>query len=215
MSVDVKICGVCTAADARMAASAGAAWIGVILAPGRRRTCTPEQAQRIFEGVAVRRAGVFVDAEPGDVAAVACMLGLDAIQLHGEETREYVRELRLSTDAEIWKAVRVRSPLDVTFAIEQQADDVDALLLDGWSSQGHGGVGAAFDWKAVAGAGVVRPGVRLIVAGGLNAGNVGRAVSLLRPDVVDVSSGVEEELGRKSADLVRAFIAAACGRQGA
>lgn len=213
MSVHVKVCGVCSAADARLAAGAGAAWVGVILAPGSRRTRTLEEALRIFEAVPVRRAAVFVDAEPRAVASAALSLSLDAVQLHGDETRDYVRELRRTTDAEIWKAIRVRSPEDVSAAADRLADQVDALLLDGWSAQAHGGVGAGFDWEAVAREPVIGSGVRLIIAGGLNPGNVARAVSLLRPDIVDVSSGVEEEPGRKSAALIEAFVAAAGGQQ--
>lgn len=211
--MDVKICGVCSAADARTAAAGGAAWIGVILAPGRRRTRTMEEAQRVLDAAEVRKAAVFVDANPRDVAAAARTLGLDAVQLHGVESREYVQELRRSTDAEIWKAVRVRSPLDAAPVIEDLADHTDAILLDGWSAEGHGGVGAVFDWSAVARAGVVAPGIRLIVAGGLNAGNVAVAVSVLRPAMVDVSSGVEDAPGRKSAALIEAFVAAARGQQ--
>lgn len=213
VDVAVKVCGVCSAADATTAAAAGAAWIGVILAPGRRRTRTVEEARRILDAVPARRAGVFVDAASGDVASAARTLALDAVQLHGDESAGYVQDLRRSTDAEIWKAIRVRSAFDVSSAIETFAADVDALVLDGWSPEGHGGVGAVFDWGAVAHAAVVPAGVRLIVAGGLNPGNVASAVSLLRPAMVDVSSGVEEEPGRKSAALIHAFIAAARGSE--
>lgn len=211
MRVAVKVCGVCSAADAGMAAAAGADWIGVILAPDRRRTRTLEEARRIFDASPARRVGVFVDAEAGEAAGSAAALALDAVQLHGDESSAYVRALRRTTDAAIWKAVRVRSPGDVSSAIEQYADDVDAILLDGWSQEGHGGVGAVFDWDAVARHDVVRSGMRLIIAGGLNPANVARAVSVLRPAIVDVSSGVEDAPGRKSAGLVQAFVAAVRG----
>lgn len=211
MRVDVKVCGVCSPSDAAMAATAGAAWIGVILAPDRRRTRTLDEARRIFQASSARRTGVFVDAEPQEVAAAVKALGLHAVQLHGDEPVAHVRALRRTTEAEIWKAVRVRTPGDVSSAIEAFAADVDAILLDGWSPQGHGGVGAGFDWEAVARHDIARPGMRLIIAGGLNPGNVARAVSVLRPSMVDVSSGVEDVPGRKSAGLVQAFVAAARG----
>lgn len=221
-AVEVKICGVCRAEDARLAALAGASWIGVILAPGRSRSQTVEQAAAIFDAAVAaressppRRVGVFVDASVDVVAGAARMLGLDAVQLHGDESLELVRSIRGAVACEVWKAVRVRGPADVTHAAHTYASDVDALLLDGWSAGVHGGAGVKFDWNAVAGSrggGVdVGDGLRLIVAGGLTPDNVEDAVRLLRPSVVDVSSGVEAAPGRKSPEKIHAFIAAARG----
>jgi phosphoribosylanthranilate isomerase len=235
--VAVKICGVCSGADAAMAAAAGASYVGVILAPGRARSRSLSQAAAIFEGIVgadssggVRRVGVFVDASARDMLAAAELLHLDVLQLHGRETAALARAVgggahalveqagavRPTTagaavrKAQVWKAVRVRTPADVVRAVAVYEGCVDGLLLDGWSPHGLGGVGAAFDRVAVAGVRQrVPPEIGLIAAGGLTPGNVGDMVTLLRPDVVDVSSGVEEAVCRKSADRVRAFIDAA------
>ena len=208
--VEVKICGVCRAEDARAAAAAGADCVGVILAPGRTRSRTVGQAAVIFEASAVRRVGVFVDAEPAVVAAAARELALDAVQLHGDEPIDSVRRVRDSVTCEVWKALRVRDAADYVRGAGTYGGDVDALVLDGWSPNAHGGAGVRFDWGAVA-AEDVASSARLVVAGGLTPANVAAVVALLRPAMVDVSSGVEEVPGRKSHAGIHAFIAAARG----
>lgn len=211
-TVAVKICGLCRAADARAAAEAGAAWAGVILAPGRGRTQTVAQASVIFDAVAgsMRRVGVFVDATAAEVLEAARLLELDAVQLHGDEALEVVARMRAEAGCEIWKAVRVRNPSDVGMAARTWRGRVDALLLDGWSPDAHGGVGARFDWAAAAAAGVPAD-MRVVAAGGLTPENVAAAISLLRPAIVDVSSGVESAPGRKSPEKIQAFVAAVRG----
>jgi phosphoribosylanthranilate isomerase len=209
--VQVKICGVCSAADAALAAAAGASYVGVILAPGRPRTWSVAEAAQVLAAAArSQRVGVFVDAAPAEVLRAAERLRLDVVQLHGDEAPGDVASLADSGAVRVWKAVRVREPGDITAALARYGRTAHGLLLDGWSASGHGGVGAGFDWHA---ASAVRasfpPELALIVAGGLSATSVGAAIGLLRPDVVDVSSGVEETLCRKSAQQVRAFIEAA------
>ena len=210
LMVDVKICGVCRAEDARAAAGAGADWIGVILAPGRTRSRTVGQAAAIFDAAEGRRVGVFVDAEPGVVAAAARELSLDAVQLHGDESADLVRRVRDGVACEVWKALRIRDAADYVRGAAMYGGEVDALVLDGWSAGAHGGAGVRFDWNAIA---AEKPAThaRLAVAGGLTPANVAAAVALLRPALVDVSSGVEEEPGRKSHARIHAFIAAARG----
>jgi len=202
----IKICGVCRPQDAEAAAEAGASYIGVILAPGRRRTQTTTQAAAIYAASPLRRVGVFVDAAAADVRRFADALQLDIIQLHGDESPEPVRELAAS-GLELWKAVRVRAPGDIISAADRFEGVANALLLEGWSAQDHGGVGAKFDWDA---AGDKRrresPSLRIGDAGGLSPENVTDAVSLLGPDVADVSSGVEQETGVKSAVRMQAFV---------
>jgi phosphoribosylanthranilate isomerase len=210
----VKICGVCRREDAVLSVEAGAAYIGVILAPGRARSLRLEAAAEVLAGAAAERVGVFVDAAPEEVLATAEQLRLDVVQLHGAESPAVAGLLGAELSAHIWKAIAVRSAADIREAGDRYAGAVHGLLLDGWSRHGHGGVGASFDWAAAAEARAELPRtLRVIVAGGLNPDNVGAVVSLLNPDVVDVSSGVEDELRRKSAARVREFIAAARGER--
>jgi phosphoribosylanthranilate isomerase len=210
--VAVKICGVCTPEDAALATSAGADYLGVILAPGRTRSRSLSQAAAIFGDTTARRAGVFVDAAPAEVLAAAAELNLDVVQLHGDETAEQVEAVRNGAPPglRIWKAVRVREAADIVSAGSMYAGRADALLLDGWSPAGHGGVGARFDWEAAAVAlKGLHASLKVVAAGGLGPDNVAHVIALLRPAVVDVSSGVEESPCRKSAERVHGFIEAA------
>lgn len=208
----VKICGLTRAEDARAAEEAGARYGGVILAPGGRRSILPAAAAALFRGSALRRVGVFVDAEPGTLRRGARAAGLHVVQLHGEEAPGAAAALRAEAEWEVWKAVRPRDVAEFRAAVARYAGSVDALLLDGWSPDAPGGTGASFPWEEVAAARAELPAdTRLVVAGGLRPDNVATAVRLLRPDAVDVSSGVELRPGVKDAAAVRAFVSAAGG----
>lgn len=204
----VKICGVCRRENAELVVAAGADRIGVILAPGSPRTLTLEQARTVLEPAQdVARVGVFVDAPVDEILHAITVLDLNIVQLHGQEPPESVAALQDA--ASVWKAVRVRDPADVLRAADAYPA-VDALLLDAWHPMQAGGTGTALDWHALAGYRDRLPAsFPLILAGGLNPRNIAAAVMLLRPDGVDVSSGVEDSPGRKSAAMVHAFIAAA------
>lgn len=203
----VKICGLTRPEDAALVAAAGAAYGGVILAPGGKRSISAARAAELFEGLALRRVGVFVDAPVEELVRAAADAGLDVVQLHGDETPAYVRELRGRGGWEVWKAVRPRNASEFTEYVQQYADLVDGLLVDGWSESARGGTGARFAWAEVAPyRDLVPPHVALIVAGGLDADNLARAVELLRPTLVDVSSGVERAPGIKDPARIRAFV---------
>lgn len=206
----VKICGVCRPEDAVLAAEAGADYIGVILAPGGKRSQTEAAAAEIYAAApGCRRVGVFVDPRIEDVAALATRLSLDVVQLHGSERPEGVETLR-GRGWEVWKAIRPRSAAQFLLGIERYAWAADALLLDGWSPSAPGGTGARFPWDEVAEVRDRLPStLRLVVAGGLEPGNLADVIARLAPDVVDVSSGVESAIGVKDPILVREFVVAA------
>src|SRR5688572_17600653 len=127
MTAAVKICGVCTAADAALVAELGADYIGVILAPGFQRTRALADAASIYAAAAgVRRVGVFVDAAVTEVRDTAARLALDVVQLHGKETPEQAAACRAAGRA-VWKAVAVQTAADVEHALAGYADHVDAL----------------------------------------------------------------------------------------
>jgi phosphoribosylanthranilate isomerase len=208
--VQFKICGLMRPEDARAAEEAGAAYAGVILAPGSRRSLDLATAESVLGGTTIRRCGVFVDAAPHELTAAADRLRLDVLQLHGDESPELVESIRGGCSGlEVWKAVRLRSGADFLNAVERYASVADALLLDGWSAAARGGTGAKFPWAEVAAHRQSLSGsVRMIAAGGLDPDNVAGAITLLRPDVVDVSSGVEASPGAKDPFLIRRFAAA-------
>ncbi|HET6765464.1 MAG TPA: phosphoribosylanthranilate isomerase [Longimicrobiaceae bacterium] len=207
--VEVKICGLTRRGDAEEAVAAGAAYLGVILAPGGKRTISPARAAEVTGGLGARRVGVFVNAGADEAMRAGQTAGLDVLQLHGAEVPETAARLR-DAGWTVWKAVHPRDAAEFERAVRTWDGAVDALLLDGWSPDAPGGTGARFPWTEIAAVrDSLRGATRLVAAGGLRPENVGRAVHLLRPHVVDVSSGVESAPGVKDAAAIHAFVAAA------
>ncbi len=194
----VKICGITSEEDALLAVAMGADAVGFILAPSTRQIAAglaADIAKRL--PTEILTVGVFRDEAPQRVVDVVNGAGLRAAQLHGHETPEQTH----------W--VRERVPFVIqAFAAGDRAVrkahdyGADAVLVDGPAP----GSGQIFDWAL---AEDVPDGLRLILAGGLTADNVGDAISRIRPWGVDVASGVEQAPGRKDPRLLRAFIVAA------
>lgn len=203
----VKICGITTPEDALAAQELGADYLGMILSQGFSRSILPDEAVDIGFVAETSLVAVLVDESLDEAQRIAELSGASVIQLHGEENVEYVEELRRRGMWTIWKAVRVRDPEDVTRAVEALGTSVDGLLLDGWHPDRPGGSGVSFSWEGVR---VMRDQIpsalKVIVAGGLTPGNVADAVRALRPDVVDVVSGVELNIRRKDPELIGAFV---------
>ena len=208
--VSVKICGITTPEDAIAARELGADYLGLNLSQGFPRSILPDQAVDIGLVAETPLVAVLVNESLDEAQRIAELSGAAVIQLHGDEDRAYAEELRRRGMWAIWKAVRVRDPADVTSAVEALGASVDGLLLDGWHPDRPGGSGVSFSWEGVSALrDLFPPKMKVIVAGGLTPDNVAAAVRALRPDIVDVSSGVESSSGTKDADKVRAFITAA------
>ena len=204
MALLVKICGITRPEDAAAAAAAGADALGVNLWPGSKRFVGDEGAARaVLEAVplGVLKVGVFVNAAPLEVAAVAARLGLDRVQLHGDERPEAFAGIPGLDRARVVRAVRVR---DAGSFADDARWDAHLFLYDAFVD-GYGGAGTTAPWDLIA-AQASRP---FWLAGGLRPENVGAAVRAVRPDGLDVASGVESAPGRKDAALMRAFVAAA------
>lgn len=205
----IKFCGLVRPADAKLAAQAGASWLGTILVPDSPRHISPERAGEI--GAAGDRPLVVVVAnlERALVADAARRAGAAAIQLHGDETPEDLMALRDLGDWELWKAVRVRSGDRIGPTADRWAGVADALVLDGWHPDRLGGTGRRFPWEELERVRDAWPeSLRLIAAGGLTPRNVAEAVRRLRPHAVDTSSGVEDHPGIKNSQKIRDFAAA-------
>jgi phosphoribosylanthranilate isomerase len=198
----IKICGLTRAEDATAAVEAGADALGVVLAPSKRQVSL-EQAAAVLTGVPplVSRVGVFVDAHADEVREAVSLLGLTAVQFHGDESPEACE----AAPVPVIKALRVGPGFDPSSA-EAYRGAVSALLLDTLAAGERGGTGVAFDWYDVAGG--LPTWAPVILAGGLAPGNVAEAVRVLRPFAVDVSSGVERQPGIKHHRLIGSFIAA-------
>lgn len=194
----VKICGITTPHDARMAEAAGADAIGMIFAPTSKRLVTAARAAEIVAAVGpfVTTVGVFVDADLERVKDLVDELKLDAVQLHGNENAAYAAELRNHTSI-----VRARAFTAARTPATAADYPADAWLIDAATP----GSGTTFDWRE---AEAWRSHPRLVLAGGLTPDNVAEAIAALRPYAVDVASGVETQPGRKDPTAVRRFVAA-------
>lgn len=194
----VKICGITRVEDALEAARAGADAIGLVFAPSPRRVEVP-QATLLRRALPpfVASVALFVNPSREEVERVIAEVQPDWLQFHGEETPDFCAAFARP----YFKAARVRPGLNL---VEYAALHADAggLLLDAWSAEAHGGTGHRFDWGLIP-AGLPKP---VILAGGLEAGNVAEAIRRVRPWAVDVSSGVEAGKGIKDAARIAAFM---------
>jgi phosphoribosylanthranilate isomerase len=209
----IKICGVTIAADALAVAAAGADLIGINLWRGSKRYVSVPHAKKLAAAIRaaapnLQLAGVFVNATAEAVAAAADEIGLDIVQLHGEETPNDCAIVAAATPAKVWKAVAVGKPADLA---NLERWPVDAIVVDSPSPM-RGGSGLTFDWALAREATAARRDRRLVLAGGLTPENVAGAIAAVTPWAVDVASGVELQPGLKDHAKVRAFVAAARGR---
>lgn len=197
----IKICGITSIADAGAAVDAGADAIGLVFYPGSPRAVTLAQAAQIARAVPpfVTLVALFVDEPAENIRRIVETLPINLIQFHGEETGEFCGQFQRP-----WiKALRVQPGIDLVAHCAQYGA-ARAILLDSWQQGVPGGTGRTFDWDLAR----ARLPLPLVLAGGLDAGNVGAAISLLRPAAVDVSGGVEASPGRKDAGKIKRFIAA-------
>ena len=200
--IRVKICGVTTVEDAEFALEAGADALGLNFVPGTPRCLEVAQAREIGDALPPfgTRVGVFVNEPPERVMEVARLVGLDAAQLHGDESPEDCRWL-IERGLRVIRALRVKGP--ETIAQIDVFPDC-AILLDAYVKGALGGTGETFDWELARQAADARP---IILSGGLKPENVGEAVRSVQPYGVDSSSGVEGAvLGRKDPERVLGFI---------
>lgn len=214
----IKICGLTRVEDAAVAYEQGAAFIGVILAGGPR-VLTVDAAARVLgpSRPSVQRVAVFGSQADEVILAAADRLDLDILQLHGDPSVEQIRRLRDRTPRVLWPVIRVGGSVlpDIATAL---ADAAGVVVLDAMTAGQLGGTGVRLDWKNLrASVGALRravPHVRVVLAGGLRPDNVGEAVALLQPDIVDVSSGVESAPGIKDGQAIQQFVSAVLTAQG-
>lgn len=199
----VKICGITSHEDAELSIRFGADILGFNFYPGSKRYVSPEAVATFASELdpTIGKVGVFVNAALDDILFARTLGHLDSIQLHGEETAQFITELRSKMDTRIIKAVRVEHQMEMAELASFGADDI---LLDSYSANEYGGTGRAFDWKLVrefdgcAG--------NIFLAGGLHSENVAEAIRIVRPYAVDVASGVESSPGKKDPKKLEAFI---------
>jgi phosphoribosylanthranilate isomerase len=208
MRVNAKICGLSTPETLAAAIRHGASHVGFVFFAKSPRNIEPDRAAALTAQVPahVRKVGVFVD--PDDALLDrAISAGLDAVQLHGEETPERAAAIRALHRVEIWKAVPVRTGADLAQAGRYRGA-ADRILYDAKTPKGAelpGGMGLRFDWKLLDGFHHPLPWA---LSGGLDAGNVADAVGITGARLLDISSGVESAPGIKDVDKIAAFLQA-------
>lgn len=197
----VKICGITRVEDALDAAALGASAIGLVFWPASPRTIDPISARAIVDALPplVTPVGVFVDQPQAEVDRIAGEVRLGAVQLHGRETPAY--------------CARIRRPVIKAFGVDASFDEAAmepypagvTVLLDAKDDQKRGGTGRRIDWTVAARVAARR---RIMLAGGVDAGNVEEAIRTVRPFAIDVSSGVERAPGLKDHAKMRALFEA-------
>lgn len=211
----VKICGTTNLRDAQLSVSCGADALGFIFAPSSRRievALAADIVGTLPDGI--EKIGVFLNESPARVAEIVMQVGLTGVQLHGDESAGQLRELRLALGGrKIIKTLQVHELIntekDEAAKFLQSSDSIDAFLLDSGSAARPGGTGVRFDWEqAIPLNAALQAVVPVIIAGGLNAANVGEALSVFHPWGVDVVSGVEHEPGKKDEAKLREFVGA-------
>ena len=209
MATRVKICGLTEPERVAQAGRLGAAYLGFVFYPPSPRAVDPALARELAAAApeGAETVGLVVDATDHEIETLLDAVPLDLLQLHGYETPERVAAIGLRFGCRIIKALRVETADDLA-TMSEQADAADMVLFDAKPPRDAawpGGHGLPFDWRVLEGR---APSGPWLLAGGLNADNVGAAVALTRAPVLDVSSGVESRPGIKDPAKLEAFFAA-------
>lgn len=205
----VKICGLTRPGDAAVAVAAGAAYLGVVFAGGPRAVTAADAAALGSTAGKVPVFGVFGEQTVEEILRVSEAARLAGVQLHGRYPREAAVRLRAG-GLLVWRVVRIATPDDLD-TLAEAALDADAVLVEPRVPRAAGGAGVALDLAVAREARSRLAGATMVLAGGLRPDTVGEAVALVRPEVVDVSSGVEHLPGIKDPEKIARFMEAVCG----
>lgn len=199
MSVRVKICGITSPEQALMAQDAGADLLGLVIYPKSSRYVDVQRAVQIRQVIGPKTQCVvlLVNADETLVHEVIEQVQPDLLQFHGDESPVFCQQFNFP----YIRAIRMREGLDIDAEVSAYHAE-GGFLFDAWSEDQYGGTGHQFDWSRLP----TSTDYPLILAGGLNPDNVAEAVRLVRPDMVDVSGGVELSPGIKDRAKVAAFV---------
>jgi len=202
----IKICGITNIDDALAAIAAGADALGFNFYKPSPRYISPRDARAIIEQLppTVFTVGVFVNQQPESLKRIADESGIEALQLHGDESPDYCREL--AADRYVIKTLAVSQGFDSQLV---QSYEVAAIMLDTKHNTLRGGTGRVFDWSIARQVSQLAP--KLFLAGGLSPENVAGAIEAVRPYAVDACSSLEESPGKKNHQRMLSFIEAARG----
>jgi phosphoribosylanthranilate isomerase len=197
----VKICGITNLDDALAAVAAGADALGFNFYKPSPRYITPQHAREIIEQLpeAVLSVGVFVNEESNCVKSIAHEAGIHALQLHGDESPSYCREL--AADYYVIKVFAVSDSFNIQIPNEYE---VEAIMLDTKHNTLRGGTGRVFEWSVAQQLSQTIP--KLFLAGGLSLENIENAIKTVHPFAVDACSALEDSPGKKNAERMRLFV---------
>lgn len=211
MTPAIKICGLTTTDSLHTCINLGIPYFGMVFYPPSPRHIDVATASHLSQEARghILSVGVFVNPTDKELDAILEHAALNYIQLHGDETPERCVELKKRYSCKIIKSLAVQTHADLSTAL-QYDDHVDIILLDAKPPKTEnalpGGNGLAFDWRL---AQKFHPSCHWALSGGLNPDNVAEALNLIKPDIIDVSSGVESAPGVKDPEKIKAFIQAA------
>lgn len=218
----IKICANTNLEDARLAAELGADAVGFVFAESARQVTAAQVAEIVLRlPDSVEKIGVFSSRDANEIAGIVRETGLTGIQLHGGFDLELARRLHTELGGSVttiqvlhWRVdpgVGDAAEIAHQLRVIAQEPAIDRVLVDAKTANASGGTGESFDWIAARRTLDDAPAPKLIAAGGLDPGNVARAVEALKPWGVDVASGVEESKGRKDRRKLKQFIEAVRG----
>ena len=199
----IKICGITKLDQAQAIAQMGVNALGFICVPSSPRYISASAIADITASLNLDLVGVFLNASAHEINQTVTQGGLNAVQLHGDESPEFCHQLRSHLDQiKLIKALRVRNQADLAQA-QLFSNLVDAILLDAYDPQMAGGTGKTLDWQMLRD---FQPNCDWWLAGGLSPDNVAEAIALVSPNGIDVSSGVERSAGDKDLIKVQNFL---------
>jgi phosphoribosylanthranilate isomerase len=206
MPAKIKFCGIMRPQDAVAGVEAGAAYLGVVFAGGPR-TVTPDLAREVVAAAAgVPVIGVFGDQPTEEILQIADRAGLSGAQLHGIYSSPEAGLLRAG-GLRVWRVVRIAVPSDLD-SLGDATSESEAVLVESRGAHARGGTGVALNLAIAREARCRLAGHPMVLAGGLTAETVDQALTVVRPDIVDVSSGVERRPGVKDSQKIARFVEA-------
>jgi phosphoribosylanthranilate isomerase len=204
-----KICGLTRPDDAIAAVAAGASFLGVVFAGGRRLVTVRAAGEIAAAAGGTPVFGVYGHQSAEEILRISKAAGLAGAQLHGPYPRAVAGRLRRA-GLQVWRVVRIAVPADLD-ALDESVREADAVLVEPLVPHAAGGAGVPLGFAVAREARSRLAGHTMVLAGGLTAANVAEAAALVRPEVVDVSSGVESLPGIKDPVKIARFMEAVCG----
>jgi phosphoribosylanthranilate isomerase len=200
MTVKIKICGLTRPLDAARSVEVGASYLGVVFAGGPRAVTPASAAEVVQAGDGVPVLGVFTDQRAEEILQICEQSGLSGAQLHGSYSPSVAARLR-AAGLRVWRVVRIAVPSDLD-ALREAIPESDAVLVEPRVFHVPGGAGVPLELAEARGRLAGHP---MVLAGGLTPETVAQALALVRPEVVDVSSGVERQPGIKDPNRLARF----------